>query len=197
MAPAEKPDFSFRGFRVTWERATWGILVTAEERTLPRVLRDLTEALERYASESKLLLFIPGQRKPFRGEIGYLASLKRLLTGSNIPDQEEFALYREVFGSVVLLVTPAAFSEVSSETREFLEVGVLRAAATVWRYARPLSFAAFAVLPDSTEFFSAFPEVCSACTRIRYETETGDPVVTAHDTGIGKGVRFVPDSEAG
>lgn len=167
--PVEKPDLVFRRFRMTWEKASQRVFVVADNRSVCWVLADLLQALERYAHENRVLLFVPGEYRPFRGNTDKLELLRKLVvvkSCTGIPDKELFALYEQLFGSVALLVGPAAFSEAPPETRDALGVGALRAARIVWRHARLLSFAAFAVLPDSKEFSRLFPELADACVKV-------------------------------
>lgn len=191
MFPAPKPDLLFGEFRVAWGRASQRVLVVGRERCVRCILPDFVEVLEEYACESELLLFIPGEREPFRGNTDKLGLLEKLVVAKggrvDVPDEELFAVYRDLFGSVVLLVGPAAFSEASPQTREVLGVGALYAARIVWRHARLLSFAALAVIPESGGFFRLLPELRDACMRIPLRAVVAEPAPGKRAPGEGGG----------
>lgn len=191
MFPVERSDLLFGRFRVAWEKASQRVLAVGDERCVRCILPDFVEILEEYARENELLLFIPGEREPFRGNTDKLGLLEKLVAAKggrvDVSDEGLFALYRDLFGSVALLVGPAAFSEASPQTREVLGVGALYAARIAWRHARLLSFAALAVIPDSGEFFRLLPELRDACMRIPLRAVAAEPAPGKGVPGEGGG----------
>jgi hypothetical protein len=167
----ERPDFSLGKFTVSWKDAVNRVLVFGESCLVRNVVPVFIESLDSYAERNGCLLVAPGLHKPFRGNEDKLKYLGKYFADYygciSLSDDEKEAVLRQLNGSLILLITPSTFSWPGW----IFGSSAASIAKTLWRRAHIYLFAAFAVLPESDEYFGELLDLCDAFNRFRLCTD--------------------------
>ncbi|AEG14430.1 hypothetical protein Desku_0830 [Desulfofundulus kuznetsovii DSM 6115] len=191
-----KPDFSFGKFTVSWKDAVNRVLVAGESCLVRNIIPVFMQSLDSYAERNGCLFVAPGLDKPFRGNEDKLKYLGKYFADYygciSLSDDEEKAVLRELSGSLILLITPSTFSW----SGWIFGSSAASIAKTLWRRAHIYSFAAFAVLPESDEYFGELLDLCDAFNRFRLCTDAKDVQVRvgSQDKPLWNIIRHLPIS---
>ncbi len=153
---SSRPDFFFSDCPVSWKQATCGVLVTGDE-------HDLLDAayirfklyLESYAQQSGASLLISNGRRLFlHGNEQVCESLatyvRDCILNDRVDDERRCVIVDELTSQIILLVHGSFVNAEDSSRIKFREIECngLDVLPSLWRRARTLSIAVFAVCPE-------------------------------------------------
>lgn len=171
-----RPDLPLGNYLFSWEKASYRVLLTGDQDLANKTYNRLKSCFERYAQKNDVMLLISdGEKFCLHGNSRCRQSFETYVSRCvlDVPGslEDEMACVRDLLGSLIILIGPETFTLNVESNDNKCGAFKRNTVPSLWRRARVLSFASFAVLPDRVPPFS---EINDAFTKIRLVRQSHD-----------------------